>query len=457
MSAPESRVVVVGAGLAGLAAAWQLQAAGRDVTLLERDHAPGGRARGAVSEGFVLEPLSPVLSSEDRELLRFVADVGVQDELLPLRPLTMAQVRGGKPREVDPRSLVDLARLPGMWPGGGLRLVRLPRLMRRYGARIDPAHPERAADLDDRSVADFARLYFGRSVLDRWLAPFLTSVTLADEQEASRVQLLLRQRRHFGARKALPRAALAELAEAAAGGLSILYEAEVDRVEPGADGGLLVTYTREGRARIVSAGSVVLTVPPAAASRIGAESLTSGERAVLEGVRHTAAITLCVATCRPLAARPLEIRVPHAEGLPLETALFEPGMAGGRVPDGFGMVTLHATASYSERASRLPDETIEKELLDALGRFQPGVRATVDFTRVFRTPAARPRFDVGHYRQLRRFHRIESERLGEGRRLVCAGDWRMEPTWNGAVASGVRVARALLDSGPRTASPPPAG
>lgn len=446
MRAPERRIVVVGAGLAGLAAAWQLRGAGCDVTLLEREHAPGGRARGAVSEGFVLEPLSPVVSSADRELLRFVADVGVGNELLPLRPLTTAQVTGGRPREIDPRRLGDLVRLPGVWPWEGLRLVRLPRLMRRYAARLDPGAPERAADLDDRSVADFARLYFGRSVLERWLAPFLTSATLADEREASRVQLLLRHQRHFGARRALPRAALAELAEAAAAGVSTLYEAEVDRVEREADGGLLVTYTRDGRSRIVEAGAVVLALPPAAAARIGREVLTTGERGVLERVGHTAGLTLAVATCRPLAPRPLEIRVPHVEGLPLETALFEPGMVGGRVPDGYGMVTLHATGRFADRALRLPDETLEKELLDALGHFHPGVRTTIDFTRVFRTPAARPRFDVGHYRRLRRLQAIESERLAAGHRVVTTGDWRMEPSWNGAIASGVRTARALLDA-----------
>jgi len=117
------------------------------------------------------------------------------------------------------------------------------------------------------------------------------------------------------------------------------------------------------------------------------------------------------------------------------------------VPDGYGMAKLHATAAYAERALRLPDETIEKELLEALGRIQPGARAAVDFTRVFRTPAARPRFEVGHYRALRRYQAIESGRLAEGRRLVVAGDWRMDPTWNGAVASGTRAARALLDAG----------
>ena len=443
MDTSESRIIVVGAGLAGLSAAWQLRATAGGVTLLERGHAPGGRARGAVSEGFVLEPLSPVVSSEDRELLRFVADVGVQDQLLPPRPVTTAQVRSGAPRVFDPRGLLELARLPGVRPWEGLRLIRLPRLMRRYGARIDPEAPERAADLDDRSVSDFARLYFGRSVLDRGLGPFLTSASLADENEASRVLLLQRQHRHFGARRVVPRAAWAELAEAAAAGVSTLYEAEVTKLEPARDGRWLVSYVREGRERLVEAEAVVLAVPPADAARLGEGNLTTGEREVLEGIRHVAALTLCVATCRPLAPRPLEIRVPHAEGLPLETALIEPGLSGGRVPDGYGLVALHATGSWSDRALRLPDETVEKELLDALARIQPGARAAVDFTRIFRTPAARPRFDVGHYRKLARFARIEDDCLAEGRTLVTAGDWRMDPSWNGAVASGARVARAL--------------
>ncbi|HWH30021.1 MAG TPA: phytoene desaturase family protein, partial [Mycobacteriales bacterium] len=44
VSGPTDRVVVVGAGLAGLSAALRLAGAGREVTVLERDAAPGGRA-----------------------------------------------------------------------------------------------------------------------------------------------------------------------------------------------------------------------------------------------------------------------------------------------------------------------------------------------------------------------------------------------------------------------------
>ncbi|EOD66758.1 phytoene dehydrogenase-like protein, partial [Amycolatopsis vancoresmycina DSM 44592] len=43
MPGPADRVVVVGAGLAGLAAALHLAGRGREVTVLERDPGPGGQ------------------------------------------------------------------------------------------------------------------------------------------------------------------------------------------------------------------------------------------------------------------------------------------------------------------------------------------------------------------------------------------------------------------------------
>lgn len=44
VTGPSEKVVVVGAGLAGLSAAMRLAGAGRDVTVLEREEVPGGRA-----------------------------------------------------------------------------------------------------------------------------------------------------------------------------------------------------------------------------------------------------------------------------------------------------------------------------------------------------------------------------------------------------------------------------
>jgi phytoene desaturase len=49
------RVVVVGAGLAGLSAALRLRGAGREVTVVERASGPGGRAGRIEERGYALD------------------------------------------------------------------------------------------------------------------------------------------------------------------------------------------------------------------------------------------------------------------------------------------------------------------------------------------------------------------------------------------------------------------
>ena len=55
MSKPPPRIVIVGAGLAGLACARVLAAAGRQFTILEASNAVGGRVRTDEVEGFLLD------------------------------------------------------------------------------------------------------------------------------------------------------------------------------------------------------------------------------------------------------------------------------------------------------------------------------------------------------------------------------------------------------------------
>jgi protoporphyrinogen oxidase len=441
--AEEPSVVVVGAGFAGLAAAWELARCGARVRVLERSARPGGRATGRVVEGFTLEPLAPILSETDRGLLGWVARVGTTDQWLPLRPMVTAHVHRGRVHDLELRGLRDVARIPGVRRHHGLRLLRLPRLLSRYGERIDPDAPERAAPLDDRSLADFGRLYFGPSVVERWMAPLLAATSLADEREASRALFLRRCRTGAFARPGLPRGPLAEPLEAAAKKLGTATGVEVTQLEARSGGGLEVRYREDQRAGRVAADAVVLATPPAEALRIAEPVLESAECDALARVQHAPALVVAAATLRPLSLHPLLVRVPRAEGSPLAAAILEPGVRGGRVPDRCGLVSLVATAAFAESARDVPDDALEKELVDAFERFRPGLRSAIVFTRVLRTPRAWPRFDVGHYRTIDRLERLWPELRRDGRRLYLAGDHLVDPSWSGAYDSGLRAARAV--------------
>jgi oxygen-dependent protoporphyrinogen oxidase len=443
LAAQERRVVVVGAGLAGLGAAWTLAQRRLTVSVLEREARPGGRAACVREQGFALEAISPLLWGADRALLAWIAAVGAGDEALPLRPVVRGQVHRGSVGSAEARGVLGVARIPGVRPHEALRLLRLPRLLARYGPRLDPEHPERAAALDDRSLAEFARLYFGPSVLERWMGPELCAEALCDAAEASRALFLRRLRERAGSRPGLPRAPLADVAEAAAGRLRVLHGSDASRVEMAPGGGLRVLYTAEGRARSVDADAVVLATPAPESARIAAGLLTAAERDALAGVRYAPALAVAVALRRPLGPHAELVRFPPVEGSPLGSALLEPGAGGGRAPDARGLAVLRASAAWSASARGLADETVEKELLDAFEGIRPGLRAAALFTRVLRVSRALPRFEVGRYRTLARLESLWAELRRGGRRLYVAGDYLVDPSWAGALASGRRVARAV--------------
>ncbi|WP_282961658.1 FAD-dependent oxidoreductase, partial [Streptomyces montanisoli] len=78
-------VVVLGAGVAGLAAAHHLAAAGLTVTVLEAAPHVGGRMATDRIDGFLLDRLGPPLSTAYPELRRAPGLGGVGLDALPLR------------------------------------------------------------------------------------------------------------------------------------------------------------------------------------------------------------------------------------------------------------------------------------------------------------------------------------------------------------------------------------
>jgi oxygen-dependent protoporphyrinogen oxidase len=80
-----SRVAVVGAGITGLAAAWELARAGGDVTVLESERRPGGVIVTERRDGFIVEGGPDGFLTAEPELPALAREVGIEDRVVAQR------------------------------------------------------------------------------------------------------------------------------------------------------------------------------------------------------------------------------------------------------------------------------------------------------------------------------------------------------------------------------------
>ncbi len=139
---PNNRVVVVGAGLAGLTAALHLAGRGRDVTVVERENWPGGRAGRADIRGYRLDTGPTVLTMPDIIDEAFAAVGESRSErlqLMQLDPAYRAQFADGSSLDVhsDAETMAQaVAEFAGAKEADGYRKLR-HWLTRLYRAEFD--------------------------------------------------------------------------------------------------------------------------------------------------------------------------------------------------------------------------------------------------------------------------------------------------------------------------------
>jgi protoporphyrinogen/coproporphyrinogen III oxidase len=158
---PDVEVVVVGAGIAGLSAAWELR--DRDVIVLEADDRVGGRLMSEPRGRYWLNFGGHVLAGEDSATGRLLAAAGVEARNVPgvLTALAMnGRVLAGGRVETYPLRLrlTRAERLALMRAGARVRLAVLEygRVSRRRAGESEADRLARVlAYRDDRTFADF--------------------------------------------------------------------------------------------------------------------------------------------------------------------------------------------------------------------------------------------------------------------------------------------------------------
>jgi len=188
------KVVVVGAGCAGLSATYSLKKQGIDVIALEATNVAGGRCRNVKKDGFNLSLGAGFTEPQWATTFKYLKELNMLDQVYDYRIQKYGFWRNGKKHYILTGSLKEMIKsLPEMLAFRGLPLKAYPQLLklgmaiRKYQNLMDNESQnfDSLLELGNTSSAEFTLKHGGPDVLDRIITPFLGTMVLARPEEVT--------------------------------------------------------------------------------------------------------------------------------------------------------------------------------------------------------------------------------------------------------------------------------
>jgi oxygen-dependent protoporphyrinogen oxidase len=397
------RYAVVGGGITGLAAAWELaRRAPGDEIVVHEPGVLGGKLRTTAFAGRLVDEGADAFLARVPEGRQLCDELGLGGELVsPATPV--AYVAAGDRLHRLPSGLVlgvptDAGALRGSPLLGGEAADRVA---------AEPALPgEPLAEHDDPSVGALIRRRFGDDVLEHLVDPLLGGINAGDSDRLS-VRAAAPQLAAAAARSASIveglRAAppvddpTAPVFWALPGGMAALVDALVEAL---AEAGVRFTSEAVADARDLGADGVVVATPSAATAAIVRRAGAAHAGALLDGLGHSSPVLTTLSFRRADVAHPLDASgflVPRSEGRLLTACSFATtkwAHLGAADP---ATVVLRASAGRygDERAADLDDDALLQTLLAELDHLL-GLAGDPVGVRISRWTDGFPQYEPGH-------------------------------------------------------------
>ena len=418
------RVVVVGGGIAGLAAAHRLVELGRDegwpldLVLVEAASRLGGTIRTERADGFLLEAGPDSFISEKPWALALAERIGLGPRLRGTddRFRRTYVVRGGRLRPL-PEGFLLLAPTRA-WPVLRSGVFSWPGKLR---LGLDLVLPRRRAS-GDESLGSFVRRRLGREALERVAQPLVGGIYTADPDqlslEATMPRFLALEREHRSLILGLRRTARAGEAQGAsgarwslfvtlAGGMEELVTALAARLPAGAarvgTPAVAVAPAPDGwRVRLAAGGLLpadgVVLAGPAPRMAPLLRDTDPGLAGLLDGIAYASSATVALAYPRAAVRHPLDgfgFVVPRVEGRTAIACTFSSVKYPGRAPDGFALLRVFVGGAMQADLLEREEGALARLAHDDVAALL-GIAGEPVFSRVWRHPRAMPQYDVGH-------------------------------------------------------------
>lgn len=428
-----SKIVVIGAGIAGLTAAYRLQKAGHEVVVLEAADHVGGRMITIHWNGWSIDPGAKFVTGDDKYLLEMAAELGLQDQLYQMfnDGVPTVILRDGKLHAVNFVSIGSYLRWTGVSFQARLAMLKLLPYFLAVAPKVKNMYRmDQAPGPDDDTLEEFFYKRISAEMYEYWAFPTFETYCSYGGGDLSRKAFLALMVSYLNSKSLGLRAGIGSLPEAIASRLEVRLEARAERIETTPGGSVAVTFRQGNRQQVIEAERAVVAV--------------QGNR-VLELL--------------PQPRPAWQTFFPHvhyaftASIFQEVNGHFDPGVPGVMIPRGEDMyicsvgidqhrdgqtLLLVDTAVARYDPNEADESIIAKARADTL-KVHPELSGRLGETLVYRWPEKVPTFRPGYLTALAAFRRDTQENP-----VYFCGDYLAGPSTGGALYAGWDCAERVL-------------
>ncbi|MBN2028260.1 MAG: FAD-dependent oxidoreductase [Actinobacteria bacterium] len=446
------KVIVVGAGAAGLAAAHELRKKGAEVVVFEESGSSGGRARGFQEKGYVFDLGAQFSAALCHTTLEYCRELGMGEEILPF-DFTAAVYRKGKlyPMASTPKPGViwrmrkDLLKFRGApyWAIPQILRVFPSMLRRKKDFDFSTMDPEPVLDLCDISIAEYALRHGGKGALEYFFQPLSVSLTLGEPEEIGAAHILALLFGVFGS-------GLVGLARGIGSLMQAMYEANAEAIRLNTPVRRIILENGRARGVEIDAGTEEADAVICATTASNAIRLTPGLPDALRIPLEKVTYSSCVHFIFALRNRLLPddwygVIIPRSEGTLhggfSDASCKSPYFA----PLKGGLVHSFTYGKRSPELEKLPEEELKRMMIRELQTIVPGRMPDEPFHTV--TARWKEAICLDPPGQAQAIHFMRRDHYREVPGLFLAGEYMyLVSCVEGALRSGVEAASAAIQA-----------
>ncbi len=431
-----NKVIVVGAGIAGLTAAYSLQKQGFEVQVIEASSRVGGRMITDSLDGYTIDCGAQFLSSAYPILVSLIFELGLQDEFIATSPWTA--IRRGKTiykfRYDDLFSPVKMGLLElNEWLKLGINSVKFTPHF--WGKHLNNYSDWRK--LDVQNATEWYNVTYGKWMTEYIIEPVLEGFYFQTPEETSRALAIAVSGFLFQRAKTMTlKHGIGSLPLALGEKINVALNEEVQKIVVTPEKIHLHTNRQE-----VTADKVVLAVPAYIAKKMYF-SENQYERELLS-TPYSSTVNLALGMAKEWDVPP-EIKdvygllIPRIERTRIAAIAVENAKYIERAKSGHLINIMIDSKSGNEMINQ-NDDYIFQTLVEELDVLFPKFSSNVIFHKLYRWKYAEPKSPIGRAKNIFKYR----EEISPNSRILLAGDYMGMPFTEGAAETGLWAASSI--------------